>query len=101
MDCMLGCEQVMVMQVALVVSTNSSCCTWSLPAAAAEKGEGKDKDCQTSPRETVKNSDSETETDWNGRGHVPMKRDGVQSQYGCVDQGQKVEIRRNLKSEGI
>ena len=80
------------MQVPLVVSTNSSCCTWALPAAAAEKGEGKDKDCQTSPRETVKSSGSETEMGWKGRGHVPMKRDRVQSQYGCVDRRQKVEI---------
>ena len=37
------------MPVSSVVSADGSCCTWALPAATAEKREGKDKGCQRSP----------------------------------------------------
>lgn len=78
---MLGCEQLILMAVPSVVSADGSCCTWALPAAAADTGEGKDKDRQRSPRsdfpsERVSKSGSETEPDRNSWGHVPINRDG-------------------------
>ena len=80
---MLGCEQLMLMPVPSVVSADGSCCTWALPAATAEKEEGKGKDHQRSPSsdgsfpgETARNSGSETEPDWNGWRPVPISGDG-------------------------
>lgn len=96
MICMLGCEQLMLMPVPSVVSADASCCTWALITATAEKGEGKTKDHQRSlssggsfPRETVRNSGSETELHWNGWRRVPINRDGEWSWGRCVEQGQK------------
>ena len=99
---MLGCEQLMLMPVPSVVSADGSCCTWALPTATTEKEGGKGKDHQrlpssdgSFPRETVRNSGSETEPDWNGWRHVPT---GMESDPGVDVWSEGRSLGRNLKS---
>jgi len=69
------------MPVPSVVSADGSCCTWALATATVEKEEGKTKQDERTPssvgffpREVVRKSGSETESDWNAWRHTHQQR---------------------------